>query len=274
MRGDRVKRGDFDVWADRPNAVTVIGFQSHQSDASTITLPGNSRRAITVGGFISRPSRREHSSEVKGAFAAGSSVGPTRDGRIKPDLTAPSTLIMAPRLRRDTCSPCHDLMSGTSMAAPHVSGVITLLWALWPELTSEQIRDAILSTARADTFTGVTPNTNWGQGKLDAGAAYKALSSLIEKGERMMTDTQIFEFELGPQNRNGALVGMRIKIKIGDHGDLVITGTATGTSEEENYVGTLTLRKVGRGPIDIGMEGGDECWINGVWVSPCPSEGL
>jgi subtilisin family serine protease len=184
LRGDKVDRGDFDAWADRPNAVTVIDFRSHQSDASTITLPGNSRRAITVGGFISRPSLCEDNREVKGDFAPGSSTGPTRDGRVKPDLTAPGTLIRAPRVRRNGHPARYDLMSGTSMAAPHVTGVVALLWSLWPGLAAGQIRDALLSTARADSFTGVTPNTNWGQGKLDARAAYEALSILIEKEKR------------------------------------------------------------------------------------------
>jgi len=183
LRGDRVERGDFDVWADCPNAVTIIDFRSHQSDASTITLPGNSRRAITVSGFISRPSLRGKAHEVKGDFAPGSSIGPTRDGRIKPDLAAPSTLIMAPRMRKNGRPLCYDLQSGTSMAAPHVTGLVALLWSLWPELTAGRIHDALLSTARTDAFTGVTPNNNWGQGKLDAGAAYEALSILVEKGE-------------------------------------------------------------------------------------------
>lgn len=183
LRGDKVERGDFDAWSDRPNAVTVVNFRSHQCDASTITLPGNSRRAITVGGFISRPSPCKDNCEVRGDFAAGSSAGPTRDGRIKPDLTAPATLVRAPRIRKNGHSTRYDLMSGTSMAAPHVTGVVALLWSLWPRLLAGQIRDALLSTARTDAFTGVTPNTSWGQGKLDARAAYKALSILIEKGE-------------------------------------------------------------------------------------------
>lgn len=272
LRGDRVERGDFDAWADRPNAVTVIGFQSHQSDASTITTPGNSRRAITVGGFISRPSRGGNIPEVKGDFAPGSSVGPTRDGRIKPDLTAPSTLIMAPRMRVDACPPSYDLRCGTSMAAPHVSGVIALLWALWPRLTAGQIRAALLSTARADAFTGVTPNANWGRGKLDAGAAYKALSILVEEEAQSMAETRVFEFETNPQeNRKGRPVGMRIRIEVGDEARLVITGTSTGTPDGERYVGTLTLSKAERGSSPLGMEGGDECWVNGVWVVPCPA---
>jgi subtilisin family serine protease len=177
LRGDKVKHGDFDAWADRPNAVTVIDFRSHQCDASTITLPGNSRRAITVGGFISRPSPCDDNHEVKGDFASGSSMGPTRDGRVKPDLTAPGTLVMAPRMRRNGHSTHYDPMSGTSMAAPHVTGVVALLWSIWPGLAAGQIRDSLLSTARNDEFTGPTPNMNWGQGKLDAKAAYDSLST-------------------------------------------------------------------------------------------------
>jgi subtilisin family serine protease len=181
LRGDKVERGDFHVWADRPNAVTVIDFRSHQCDASTITLPGNSRRAITVGGFISRPC--EDNRQVRGDFAPGSSTGPTRDGRIKPDLSAPGTLVMAPRMRRNGDPTRYDLVSGTSIAAPHVTGVAALLWSLWPKLAAEQIRDVLLSTSKNDAFTGVTPNTNWGHGKLNARAAYEALSILVEKGE-------------------------------------------------------------------------------------------
>jgi subtilisin family serine protease len=273
LRGDRVECGDFDAWADRPNAVTVIDFRSHRSDASTITLPGNSRRAITVGGFISRPSPCKNTPEVKGAFAPGSSVGPTRDGRIKPDLTAPSTLVMAPRVRKDGRPPCYDPGSGTSMAAPHVTGVVALLWSLWPGLAAGRIRAALLSTARADAFTGATPNTSWGQGKLDAGAAYEALSILVEKGEGRMSTTQVCEFEMSPrENRFGESVGMKIRIELGDD-DLIITGTSTGDDAGKSYRGTLTLRCVGGKAFVGGLEGGDECWVNGMWVSPCPSKG-
>jgi subtilisin family serine protease len=267
LRGDKVNRGDFDVWADRPNAVTVIDFQSHQCDASTITLPGNSRCAITVGGFISRPTSCDDNHEIKGNFAPGSSIGPTRDGRVKPDLTAPGTLVMAPRVRRNGHPTRYDLMSGTSMAAPHVTGVVALLWSLWPRLEAGQIREALLSTARNDAFTGVTPNTNWGQGKLDARAAYEALSILVEKGEARMSATQVLEFETSfRENRYGEPAGMKVRIELGEDADLIITGTSTGAYDGESYMGTLMLRKG-----MSGCEGGDECWVNGVWVSPCPS---
>ncbi|HOW63728.1 MAG TPA: S8 family peptidase [Candidatus Paceibacterota bacterium] len=59
-----------------------------------------------------------------------SSRGPTADGRSKPDLVAPGEQILScragarPQGKDDTEDRCYVRMSGTSMAAPHVSGII------------------------------------------------------------------------------------------------------------------------------------------------------
>jgi subtilisin family serine protease len=173
LRGDSVRRGDFDAWADRPSAVTRISFISHTDDC-TVTIPGTSRNIITVSGYMTRA----ECGLPEGALAPLTSLGPTRDGRLKPDLTAPGFSIMAPTPRRaggvgdDTYVPTH----GTSMAAPHVAGVIALLLEQDPGLTASRVKQLLISTARADAFTGTVPNQSWGGGKLDARAAYEALS--------------------------------------------------------------------------------------------------
>ncbi|GIH24994.1 peptidase S8 [Acrocarpospora phusangensis] len=89
----------------------------------TINDPGNSDLAITVGSTSCRP----HVSGV----SYFSSKGPTGDGRPKPDLVAPGERIVsagAGALLRRATGTVPDAMfvedSGTSMAAPHVSGVI------------------------------------------------------------------------------------------------------------------------------------------------------
>lgn len=291
LRGDTVAAGGgFDVWADRPNAVTVVGFQDHQSDAATITLPGNARLAVTVGGFISRPSESPKTGTVRGDLAPGSSYGPSRDNRyIKPDLTAPSTLIMSPRMRTDGVPECYDMRGGTSMAAAHVSGVVALAWALCPKLTALQVRDALLATARADEFTGKTPNPSWGHGKLDAKRFYDALTDLVAKGERTtVSDKKVFEFETSPQPKpknEGRRVGMSVRIDTREE-DILVTGKS---SDGEEYEGFLVLRKKGA-PVKITKPnidtvnidtantapaeadpGGDECYINGRWYNPCPT---
>ncbi len=184
LRPEEVRVGDFDAWSDRFSGVTLIDFKGHRSDAATVTLPGNARRAITVGSFVSRPADDLEVPDVVGATSLFSSLGPTRDGRVKPDIAAPGSMIKVPRMRVEKGPHSYGLKGGTSMAAAHVTGAVALYWGLWPALTAEQIRDALYSTARGDTFTGATPNTNWGHGKLDVEAAYIALSNLVERERR------------------------------------------------------------------------------------------
>lgn len=87
-----------------------------------------------------------------------------------------------------------------------------------------------------------------------------------------MSATKVMEFETIPQeNRFGELVGMRIRVELGNDSNLIITGTSTGANEGKNYMGILTLRKANSGAMTGSQEGGDECWVNGVWVSPCPA---
>jgi subtilisin family serine protease len=57
-------------------------------------------------------------------------------------------------------------MQGTSMAAPHVAGLAALLLESDPQLTAEEIRQAIMAGARP---TGGDPNI-WGAGRADASA--------------------------------------------------------------------------------------------------------
>ena len=62
-------------------------------------------------------------------------------------------------------------MSGTSMAAPHVTGAIALMFQKNKNRTQDQIRQCLESTARTDAQTGPVPNTAWGAGKMDVNAA-------------------------------------------------------------------------------------------------------
>jgi len=61
-------------------------------------------------------------------------------------------------------------MQGTSMATPHVSGVVALMWALNPTLTNVEVRDMIQDTADPIEGTG----SEWMYGKVDAYAAVLA----------------------------------------------------------------------------------------------------
>ena len=76
-------------------------------------------------------------------------------------------------------------MSGTSMSSPAVTGIVALMLQANPNLTVDQIRDIIFSTARNDDKTGAlrandSISVRWGYGKIDAlkavNAAYDRLS--------------------------------------------------------------------------------------------------
>jgi len=97
------------------------GAQRQTGTGISINDPGNAERAITVGsGYKKAP----HTLGI----AASSSKGPTGDGRPKPDLVAPGERVLscaaAVRVAAAGCAPPISYVedSGTSMAAPHVSG--------------------------------------------------------------------------------------------------------------------------------------------------------
>jgi subtilisin family serine protease len=111
----------------------------------TINDPGNADLAITVG-----------STHRDAPYTYGvsyfSSKGPTGDGRMKPDLVAPGERILS------CCSSVKDGVSGTntyvedsgtSMAAPHVSGVIAAFMSIRREYIGnpERVKELFLSTA-------------------------------------------------------------------------------------------------------------------------------
>lgn len=129
----------------------------------TINDPGNADLAITVG------ATHRDMPHVYGV-SYFSSKGPTGDGRLKPDMVAPGEKILscasgdAPKagpLREDGAVVARYVEdSGTSMAAPHVSGVIAAFLSIRREFIGEpeKVKQIFLSTAtdlgRAAYFQG------------------------------------------------------------------------------------------------------------------------
>jgi len=169
-------------------------------NAYVIRTPGTARRAVTVGAFVSRhcwptvtSTACNSQREPVGDIAWLSSGGPTRDGRLKPEIAAPGRAVISARSRdgafiafRTAPDGVHWALDGTSMAAPHVTGAVALLLQRRPDLTPEDVKAILARTAAQDAFTArsytgeppAVPNNQWGYGKLDVRAALEDLGPL------------------------------------------------------------------------------------------------
>lgn len=197
-----VENGLWDAWTEpgefipNINPATVGLYRIDQSD--TIDAPGTARGVITVGAYVTkyywrsgcsaciqqttsmglRGVLRDRLSASLGELTNGSGMGTTRDGRTKPDITAPGAAIAVARpFNREIDSMgdpdnYHRMVFGTSFAAPHVVGVIALMLQMNRYLSPNEIRTILTTDARQDRFTGTidkqTGSNLWGWGKLNA----------------------------------------------------------------------------------------------------------
>ncbi|WP_269785583.1 S8 family serine peptidase [Streptomyces buecherae] len=122
-------------------ALFVIAAGNEGPAAGTVGSPGSAAAALTVGAV-----------DRADTMADFSSRGPTADGSLKPDLTAPGVDIVAAKATEGTeGAPAADgyvSMSGTSMATPHVAGAAAILAQRHPDWTGERLKAALTASAK------------------------------------------------------------------------------------------------------------------------------
>jgi len=234
--------GRFDAWITSESG-SIEGGDS----TSTIDEPGNADRVITVGSFNSKstwPSlsgNQDYSGEYPvGQLSAFSSQGPTRDGRTKPDICAPGAWICAAG-SADAASfqflanpdGQHVMEIGTSMAAPHVTGTIALLFSLDPGLAIDDVREILTATGSRDLHTGFVPNGRWGWGKLDASEAVGAVEAT--EPPQPPVDAEAPEIEL-QQNPVGASAQFVYEVPAGSSSATLRIYTVAGSLVFETTV--------------------------------------
>lgn len=124
--------------------VVVSAGNEAITDWRHIISPADAHNCIAVGAV-----------NAKGKVSSFSSIGPTSDGRIKPDVVAlgENTVVQTTEGEIGTAD-------GTSLAAPIVSGFAACLWQALPHLTAKEISEIIIQSASQHN----APNNRLGHG--------------------------------------------------------------------------------------------------------------
>jgi len=117
-------------------------------------------------------------------MAAFSSRGPALFDLLKPDVTAPGVQVLA---AVSGVSTAYGLLSGTSMASPHVAGAAALLRKAHPSWTPSEVKSALVMTGKTDAVfkeNGTTLADPWdrGGGRIQVAVAQRAGLVLNESG--------------------------------------------------------------------------------------------
>ncbi|MEJ2734448.1 MAG: S8 family serine peptidase [Anaerolineae bacterium] len=153
------------IGRDIPEGVYYLSIK-----ARSTTRPGT-LDLYTLGAALEFP-MAEHSlgspADARGAVAVGateyrddslavySSQGPSNDGRLKPDLSAPAGVSSA------TYAP--EVFNGTSASTPHAAGAAALVWSAFPDYSAAQVREYLETHALDLGSQG--PDNGYGHGRL------------------------------------------------------------------------------------------------------------
>lgn len=201
-----------------------------------------------------------------GAIAPFSSLGPTLDERVKPDIAAPGVNIGSSMssytdeeftsiLNVDFQGRAYPFarLSGTSMSSPAVAGIAALVLEADPTSTPQEVKDALMRTARTDTYTGLIPeggSTMWGMGKVNAYQAVREVLWMNTIVERQGGDLRIWP---NPATNE-------VSISVGEQPGVVhvVVMDVTG-----RVVHTTSSMAAGRVTLDTSL------WASGLYTIQC-----
>ncbi|TMW69606.1 hypothetical protein Poli38472_001762 [Pythium oligandrum] len=165
-QGDTFYKSAVDAW-QAAGIVPIFANGNEGPACTTSSSPGDYENVIAVG-----------ATDSSDALASFSSKGPSTGGLLKPEVSAPGVNV---RSAWYTGNSDYDTISGTSMATPHVSGVVALLLAAKGDLTYAQVKDALINGVDTSTLAksgyscgtsnnkdGAFPNNMYGYGRVNA----------------------------------------------------------------------------------------------------------
>lgn len=161
------------------NDAGIFGVFSigNQAECDTAGAPGSRVINYAVGNY-----REDHT--IHPEF---SSRGPGQDGVTKPNIAGPGTDVISSIPPGFLPGEIYGSLTGTSMAAPHVSGSVALIWSYAPELigdiegTRALLDASAIDTPDPDNCGGTDENNNtFGEGRLNV---YDAIASIEDEPE-------------------------------------------------------------------------------------------
>lgn len=154
----------------------------------TVSDPAVVKDVITVGAHQAE-NTSANGTILPGPLANFSSLGPTPEELVKPDISAPGVLVLsaissftdqnftsAEQVNFQGKTYDFARFNGTSMSGPAVAGIAALVLEANSELTHHQVKEVIKNTAYEDIHTGDLPpqgNFYYGKGKANAHEAVK-----------------------------------------------------------------------------------------------------
>ncbi|TDH66207.1 hypothetical protein CCR75_004783 [Bremia lactucae] len=163
IQGSTYFQPSLDAWRAARIIPVFSAGNSGRRGCGSIATPGDSPMVLTVGATDRR--------DGLGSF---SSLGPTADGLVKPDISAPGVGIRSAWKGNDNE---YMTISGTSMATPHVTGTIALALSARPGLSFDAMKTILTgSTEQAlrsaatcgETTSTMFPNNQYGHGRINA----------------------------------------------------------------------------------------------------------
>jgi serine protease AprX len=258
--------------------VVVVAAGNSGPQSGTITKPADDPVVLTVGAYDDK----QNTSDSDDGVTSWSSKGPTAQGVTKPDIVAPGRTLVSARAFGSTIekenpkaliSPSYIKGSGTSQAAALTSGLVALLLAKRPELTPDQVKHLLKSTANP---MGTTSANTQGAGRVRLDAALTASAANAPAQATPATGLGSLEASRGGRNvqtdcnNDGTIDVIRGEITVHcmpwvpqDWTGTSWTGTSwTGTS----WTGTSWTGTSWTGTSWTGTSWTGTSWTGGTWT--------
>lgn len=170
LTGIAITDGTFHAWIERDNSFQSSFLPPHDN-THTIGSVSCGKLLIAVGSYDAHVGGQP--------LSFFSSSGPTRDGREKPEVSAPGHNVWAAKSSSGTGV---TRKSGTSMASPAVAGHVALIFeeaqANGVQLSAQETKDILVKASRRIPPAGTAWHSRYGAGRIDTAHSIQLVIAL------------------------------------------------------------------------------------------------